>query len=54
MLDDYLSQSEVEKACNVFDIVQEGISDHYLSKYEIYCLINKNKKEEAQLLFDLK
>ena len=54
LLDDYLSQSEVEKACNVFDIVQEGISDHYLSKYEIYCLINKNKKEEAQLLFDLK
>ena len=54
LLDDYLSQSEVERACNVFDIVQEGISDHYLSKYEIYCLINKNKKEEAQLLFDLK
>ena len=54
LLDDYLSQSEVEKACNVFDIVQEGINDHYLSKYEIYCLINKNKKEEAQLLFDLK
>ena len=54
LLDDYLSQSEVEKACNVFDIVQEGISDDYLSKYKIYCLINKNKKEEAQLLFDLK
>ena len=54
LLDDYLSQSEVEKACNVFDIVQEGINDDYLSKYKIYCLINKNKKEEAQLLFDLK
>ena len=54
LLDDYLSQSDIEKACSVFDILQEGVSDDYLSKYKIYCLINKNKKEEAQLLFDLK
>ena len=26
----------------------------YLSKFHIYCLINDNKREEAQLQFDLK
>ena len=30
------------------------IQDDYLSKFNIYCLINNNKKEEAQLLLDLK
>ena len=30
------------------------MKDDYLSKFSIYCLINKNKKEEAQLFYDLK
>ena len=30
------------------------IADKYLSKFEIYCLIYKGKKDEAQILFDLK
>ena len=29
-----------------------GDSD-YLSKFKIYCLVNKNNREEAQLLYDL-
>ena len=28
--------------------------NNYLSKFHIYCLINDNKREEAQLQFDLK
>ena len=32
----------------------KDIDDNYLTKFNIYCLINNNKKEEAQLLFDLK
>ena len=34
--------------------IKESIEDNYLSKFNIYCLINNNKKEEAQLLLDLK
>ena len=54
LVDDYLSKSEVKKACEIFSKITESIQDNYLSKFNIYCLINKNKKEEAQLLLDLK
>ena len=54
LVDDYLSKSEVKKACEVFSNIKDAIQDDYLSKFNIYCLINNNKKEEAQLLLDLK
>ena len=48
-----LSFLDIKSACEIFD---EGsnINDDYLSKFKIYCLINSEKREEAQLLFDLK
>ena len=54
LVDDYLSKSEIKKACEVFSKIKDTIHDDYLSKFNIYCLINNNKKEEAQLLLDLK
>ena len=27
--------------------------DDYINKFKIYCLINEEKREQAQLLFDL-
>ncbi|MDA9062703.1 hypothetical protein N9K40_01945 [Candidatus Pelagibacter sp.] len=54
LVDDYLSRSQVKKACEIFSKIKESIQDDYLSKFNIYCLINNNKKEEAQLLLDLK
>ena len=54
LVDDYLSRSQIKKACEVFIKSTESIDDTYLSKFKIYCLINNNKKEEAQLLLDLK
>ena len=54
MVDDYLSRSELKKACEIFSKIKDSIQDDYLSKFNIYCLINNNKKEEAQLLLDLK
>ena len=30
------------------------ITDKYLSKFEIYCLIKSDKKDDAQIKFDLK
>ena len=41
------------KACEIFDKINFEINDNYISKFKIYCLINSNKKEEAQLHFDL-
>ena len=54
LVDDYLSESKIKKACEIFSNIKDSIKDNYLSKFNIYCLINDNKKEEAQLLFDLK
>ena len=54
LVDNYLSKSEIKKACQIFFNFESSIQDEYLSKFNIYCLINDNKKEEAQLLFDLK
>ena len=54
LVDEYLSRSEIEKACKIFDKIEENIDDDYLSKFNIYCLINNNKREKAQLLFDIK
>ena len=30
------------------------INDEYLSKFNLYCLINAGRSEEAQLILDLK
>ena len=54
LVDNYLSKSEIKKACEIFSKIEDSIQDDYLSKFNIYCLINNNKKEEAQLLLDLK
>jgi len=54
LVDDYLSKSEVKKACEIFSKIKVSIQDDYLSKFNIYCLINNNQNEEAQLLLDLK
>ena len=54
LVDHFLSKSELKKVCEIISSIKDSIQDDYLSKYNIYCLINNNKKEEAQLLIDLK
>ena len=54
LVDDYLSRSEIKKACEIFSNIKNLIEDDYLSKFNIYCLINNNKRDEAQLILDLK
>ena len=54
LVDYYLTKSEMAKSCEIFSNIKVMIEDEYLSKFKIYCLINSNKKNEAQLLLDLK
>ena len=54
MVDDYLSKSDVKKSCEIFSKIKEPLENEYLSKFNIYCLINYGKNEEAQLILDLK
>ena len=48
----HLANSDLESACNIFKKIN-FFNDDYLSKFKIYCLVNKNNREEAQLLYDL-
>ena len=54
LVDEYLSRSQIEKSCEIISKIIPFIEDEYLSKFKIYCLINNNKFEQAQLLLDLK
>ena len=54
LVDYYLSNSNIDKACEIFSKNSKPINSEYLSKFNIYCLIHAGKKDEAQLYFDLK
>jgi len=54
LIDEYLSEANIEKACELFLKNSEVNSDDYLSKFNLYCLINAGRAEEAQLILDLK
>ena len=54
IVDHYLSVANIDRACELFKKNLEPINDKYLSKFNIYCLIKLGKKDEAQIIFDLK
>ena len=54
LIDQYLSSSNIGNACKIFSKNEKPITDEYLSKFNIYCLVNDEKFEEAQLILDLK
>jgi len=54
IVDRYLSKSDVKKSCEIFSKIKEPLENEYLSRFNLYCLINYGKNEEAQLILDLK
>ncbi len=54
LVDVYLSTSNIKKSCEIFSKITVPIQDDYLSKFNLYCLVNYGKNEEAQLILDLK
>ncbi len=50
--DYYLSLNKIENSCSAINSLSL-ITEEYLTYYKIYCLIIQDKKNEAQLLFDL-
>jgi len=51
-INDYIENADLENACKIFDEIKY-FGDDYINKFQIYCLINQKKREEAQLLYDL-
>ena len=54
LVDQYLADANIDKACEIFSKNLEPINNNYLSKFNIYFFIYNNKNEEAQLMLDLK
>ena len=53
LVDFYISSADILEGCKKADFVNKEIKDKYLEKFRIYCLVLNEKKEEAQLNFDL-
>ncbi len=51
-INDYLQNYQLNKSCEIFEFFNFS-EDIYITKFKIFCLINNNKREEAQLLYDL-
>ena len=52
-LDKNLSLGKIDNACEIFSIIKTLPENEYILKYKIYCLIQKDQKEIAQLQYDL-
>ena len=53
LINEYLSSADIKSACSKIVFMAADVKNNYLEKFKIYCLINDNRKDEAQLLFDL-
>ena len=53
LINEYLSAADIKSACEKIDFLDPRVQNNYLEKFTIYCLINNDRKEEAQLIYDL-
>ena len=53
LINEYLSLADIKSACHKANFIDRRVQNTYLEKFKIYCLINDDRKDEAQLVFDL-
>ena len=53
LVNEYLSLADIKAACEKINFIDPKIKNNYLEKFSIYCLINSDQKEEAQLILEL-
>jgi len=53
LVDEYLSSADIKSACNKVNFIDREVQNNYLEKFKIYCLVNDDRKSEAQLVFEL-
>lgn len=49
-----LIDKNIKSSCDLFEQNTNLYSSNYLDKFKIYCLLINDKREEAQIIFDLK
>ena len=53
LINERLSNAEIKSACEKVSAIDKNVQNNYLEKFKIYCLINTDREDEAQLLFEL-
>ncbi len=53
LINEYLSSADIKSACDKINFIDSKAQNNYLEKFIVYCLINNDRKDEAQLIFDL-
>ena len=53
LINEYLSASDIKLACEKTKFIDKSVQNDYLEKFTVYCLIYEDRKNEAQLIFDL-
>ena len=53
LINEYISSANIKSACDNISFIDSQVQNNYLEKFTIYCLINTDRKEEAQLIYDL-
>jgi len=53
LVDKNIAKADLKEGCKKSEFISKEIKDPYLEKFKIYCLIFNDKKNEAQLIFDL-
>ena len=53
LVDENIAKANIKKSCEKIDFIDKNIKDSYLEKFKIYCSVFNDKKNEAQLLYDI-
>jgi hypothetical protein len=53
LIDKNIAKTKIKNACEQTSFINNSLKNFYLEQFKVICLINKNKKNEAQLLLDL-
>ena len=53
LVDENIAKANLSKACEDIKLINKDVKDSYLDQFKIICLINSDKKIEAQLILDL-
>ena len=53
LVDVNIAKANLKIGCEKVNFIDKNIKDPYLEKFKIYCLIFNDKKNEAQLLYDI-
>ena len=53
LVDKNIAKANITEACQNITLIDKDVKDPYLDQFKIICLIQKNKKDQAQLTLDL-